>query len=227
MTELRAATDVLAESVGLAGLDAIDVGCGGGELVRWMRAQGATVNGAECGRKMRAQAIAADPDHAGAYVDAGGQSLPFADGSFDLVVYSYSLHHVPVSDIAAALMEAHRVLRPGATLYVVEPEPISPDNAVAYPVVDERVELAAAQAALDEAARSRFRESARIEYESEGTYPSFDDWAAMMVGIDPTRAALMDEHRGQLHEQFHTMGAAVEGGYTFRRGNVVRILLAR
>jgi len=39
------------------------------------------------------------------------QALPFEDGSFDLVVHSDTLEHVP--DPVAGLAETHRVLRPG------------------------------------------------------------------------------------------------------------------
>jgi ubiquinone/menaquinone biosynthesis C-methylase UbiE len=46
-------------------------------------------------------------------VDA--QELPFADGSFDVVVANHMLYHVPRRD--RALSEIRRVLRPGGRLY--------------------------------------------------------------------------------------------------------------
>lgn len=48
--------------------------------------------------------------------DANATSLPFADGSFDIVVAMHMLYHVP--DQAVAIAEMHRVLRPGGTLAV-------------------------------------------------------------------------------------------------------------
>jgi SAM-dependent methyltransferase len=44
------------------------------------------------------------------------QDLPFRDGSFDVVVANYVLHHVP--DPARAVSEMSRVLRPGGTVVV-------------------------------------------------------------------------------------------------------------
>ncbi len=44
--------------------------------------------------------------------------LPFADASFDMVVTRFSAHHW--SDVAGALAEAWRVLRPNGTLLVVD-----------------------------------------------------------------------------------------------------------
>lgn len=47
---------------------------------------------------------------------ADAASLPFADESFDLVLAMHMLYHV--ADPAAAIAEAHRVLRPGGALAV-------------------------------------------------------------------------------------------------------------
>lgn len=48
-------------------------------------------------------------------------ALPFADGTFDVVVSSFVLHHVPTAaGRRAALDEALRVLRPGGRLVVAD-----------------------------------------------------------------------------------------------------------
>lgn len=223
---VRTPTDVLAEAIDLAGLDVLDVGCGAGDLVRWLRSQGARSWGAECGPQMLGMAVAADPDHAQSYVDATGQDLPFDDASFDLVVFSYSLHHVPIDDMPTAIGEARRVVRRGGTLYVVEPEPISPDNLAAYPAMDERRELAAANDVLDRSAEFGFEQRSRTTYASEGTYASYDSWVEECVGVDQERAELIERHHDQLHEQFHRMGRKDLDGYTFARGNRLAILTA-
>ena len=59
MSDLRDPLDVLAATVDLAGRDVVDIGCGAGELVRWLREQGAHPVGVECGPAMRARAIEA------------------------------------------------------------------------------------------------------------------------------------------------------------------------
>nr|MBF6592701.1 methyltransferase domain-containing protein [Ktedonobacterales bacterium] len=50
-------------------------------------------------------------------------ALPFADGSFDAAFSSYVLDLLPASDIAGALAELRRVLRPGGRLALVALSP--------------------------------------------------------------------------------------------------------
>src|SRR3954452_18957932 len=47
-----------------------------------------------------------------------GQSLPFPDDSFDSALSTWTLCTIP--DVAAALGEVRRVLKPGATLHFIE-----------------------------------------------------------------------------------------------------------
>jgi demethylmenaquinone methyltransferase/2-methoxy-6-polyprenyl-1,4-benzoquinol methylase len=52
------------------------------------------------------------------YVQGDAMNLPFADGSFDIVSIAWGIRNV--SDPAQALLEFHRVLRPGGRLCVLE-----------------------------------------------------------------------------------------------------------
>ena len=56
-----------------------------------------------------------------------GQSLPFADDSYDAAVSTWTLCTIP--DVSGALRELRRVLRPGATLHFVE-HGLAPDERV-------------------------------------------------------------------------------------------------
>ena len=56
-----------------------------------------------------------------------GQSLPFADDSFDSALTTWTLCTIP--NVSAALGEVRRVLRPGATLHFVE-HGLAPDESV-------------------------------------------------------------------------------------------------
>ena len=56
-----------------------------------------------------------------------GQSLPFADATFDTAVSSWTLCTIP--DVHAALVELRRVLKPGGTLHFIE-HGLAPDESV-------------------------------------------------------------------------------------------------
>jgi SAM-dependent methyltransferase len=56
-----------------------------------------------------------------------GQSLPFGDDSFDTALSTWTLCTIP--DIAAALSEVRRVLKPGGTLHFLE-HGLAPDEGV-------------------------------------------------------------------------------------------------
>ena len=56
-----------------------------------------------------------------------GQALPFADDSFDAALSTWTLCTIP--DVAAALREIRRVLKPGGTLHFLE-HGLAPDERV-------------------------------------------------------------------------------------------------
>jgi SAM-dependent methyltransferase len=56
-----------------------------------------------------------------------GQSLPFAEDSYDTALSTWTLCTIP--DVAAALQELRRVLKPGGTLHFVE-HGLAPDESV-------------------------------------------------------------------------------------------------
>ena len=52
--------------------------------------------------------------------------IPFDTASFDLVTAVCIFHHVPLSARAALLKEAHRVLKPGGNMVIIEHNPYNP-----------------------------------------------------------------------------------------------------
>jgi SAM-dependent methyltransferase len=123
------ATDGQAEEMGdehgpamrlaLAGMDlargerVVDLGCGNGWATRLIAGlTGAETLGVDGGVEMVARARRLSTGAANvAFVQAPFGALPVADGAFDRIISMEALYYAP--DLAAAISEIHRVLRPG------------------------------------------------------------------------------------------------------------------
>lgn len=224
---VRTHLEVIAEHVPLAGASVVDVGCGPGVLARGLRAAGADAWGVECSPTLLERARAADPGHADQYVEGVGQALPLADAAFDAVVYSYSLHHVPAAAMGAALDEAHRVLRPGGVLYVVEPEAAGPSFEVVRLVDDETEVRAAAQRALAGAEGHGFVRRVSTAYTSELVHADLQSMIDRVISGDATRAEALARHRDEFARRFAAHGRSVPGGLAFTQVNLVAVFERR
>jgi SAM-dependent methyltransferase len=93
----------------LAGRRVLDVACGPADLAAAAANRGALAEGLDFSAAMVAAARARHP---GIRITEGdAEALPYRDGSFDAVVSSFGLHHVPRPEVA--LMQAHRALVSG------------------------------------------------------------------------------------------------------------------
>ena len=102
----------IADRVGTGRL--LDVGCGTGFVIELLAGTFDEIHGIDPTRAMLDQV---DVSAGNITLHEGtAESLPFADGSFDLVTAYSVFHHL--ADHRPALAEAARVLRPGGVLYV-------------------------------------------------------------------------------------------------------------
>ena len=113
---------------GLSG-DVVEIGFGSGLNVPFYPAaviRVAAVEPSDLGWKLaaRRRAAAAVPVQRSGL---DGQSLPFADDSYDVALSTWTLCTIP--DVAAALAEVRRVLKPGGTLHFLE-HGLAPDERV-------------------------------------------------------------------------------------------------
>jgi ubiquinone/menaquinone biosynthesis C-methylase UbiE len=95
---------------------ALDLGCGDGTVSASIRADRLTLADVSAVALSRAQARLPEAERVELEPDA---PLPFADGTFDLVVCAETLEHV--RDVQLLLSEARRVLEPRGRLAVTTP----------------------------------------------------------------------------------------------------------
>jgi ubiquinone/menaquinone biosynthesis C-methylase UbiE len=111
----------------------LDIGCGRGAVLTLVaghlttgRAVGIDLwrGSDQSGNSALATRRNAEAEHVDGRVDvctADMRALPFADGTFDLIVSNIAIHNVPGRDNRArAIDEAVRVLRPGGRLMVAD-----------------------------------------------------------------------------------------------------------
>jgi SAM-dependent methyltransferase len=111
----RACLDRLALEVGKLGA-ICDMGCGPGQIARYLHRQGIQALGVDLSPRMVAEAQRLNPDihfHQGDML-----SLPDADNSWGGIAAFYCIIHIPREKVVEALREMRRVLKPGGVLLV-------------------------------------------------------------------------------------------------------------
>jgi 2-polyprenyl-6-hydroxyphenyl methylase/3-demethylubiquinone-9 3-methyltransferase len=105
----------IAENLGPSPCSVLDIGCGGGFLANYLAGVGHRVTGLDADSS--SLAVAADHDKTAtvAYACADARSLPYADGSFQVVCAMDFLEHIDEPEQVIA--EAARVLAPGGLFF--------------------------------------------------------------------------------------------------------------
>lgn len=133
----------LAEALGVAGIApgmwVLDVGCGRGEVLRHTARMGARIFGVDyawVATRLSRQVAERDQEAGlpiGVY-QADAKGLPFPSGRFDRVLMLDIVEHLYPEELARALQEARRVLKPGGRI-IVHTAPNVWYDRYAYPVV--------------------------------------------------------------------------------------------
>lgn len=111
----RDCLDRLAREVGDLG-PICDLGCGPGQIARYLYRQGVKTLGVDLSTKMVEEAQKLNPEihfHQGDML-----SLPDEDNSWGGIAAFYSILHIPREQVVDALREMNRVLKPGGILLV-------------------------------------------------------------------------------------------------------------
>ena len=113
------------------GLAVLDYGCGAGDFMRVLATLGARADwqGCDVSAGMLAEAERRWPAGLGPPPRLAAQqaaAAPFDDRSFDVVLVSAVLHHVPPPERPAVWRELVRLLKPAGRLYVFEHNPRNP-----------------------------------------------------------------------------------------------------
>ena len=111
----RDCLDRLAREVGTLG-PICDMGCGPGQIARYLHRRGVATLGVDLSPRMVAEAQRLNPEihfHQGDML-----ALPDTDNSWGGIAAFYCIIHIPREQIVDALREMRRVLKPGGVLLV-------------------------------------------------------------------------------------------------------------
>jgi len=219
--------EVLTELASPRGRRVLDVGCGDGALLRALLRRGAAQAVGLEPSAMQLERARGGPEAEGLQFVAGaGEALDFPDGSFDLVIFFNSLHHLPLAAMERALLEASRVLDEGGLLYVAEPLAEGANFELVRPVDDETRVRAAAYDALRAAGEGpALRWESELFYDAPSRYPDFDAFRDGMEAVDPDRATLFEAREEELRAAFERLGQRTAEGWEF--GQPMRVNLLR
>ena len=157
-------------TVEMEGKRVLEIGCGNGRVTAMYARDAALVVGVEPDLSVLRGTVEALPEIS--FACASGMDLPFADNSFNVVLYTLSLHHHP--DIAAALNEARRVASGNGFVLVLEPTVESEIQRLCKVFEDEDHRLAVVEQALPSCG---MKISARRTFSTQWEFDGFDDVA--------------------------------------------------
>jgi hypothetical protein len=220
-------TVVAGELLHLAGRAALDIGCGDGKFTRFLARSGARATGLDVNPHVlvRARDTARDGGLDIAWVEGRAEDLPFADDSFDVVVFSNSLHHVAPAMMNRAIAESARVLRPGGELYVMEPVAEGAYFEATRLVNDEHAVRNLARDAVRGASEHSLTPVTEVTFMALRTWSSFEEFAAEQVERGAARKKVLADRGDEVRALF--LGAARREGDRLAFDQTFRVNLLR
>ena len=116
METLNSDLKKIEEFVELGNQSLLEVGCGDGRLTALLTGKTGTITAIDPDAASidSARKDVSDAD----FMIGSGEKLQFTDHAFDIILFSYSLHH---QNYAKALTEAKRVVKPDGNILIIEP----------------------------------------------------------------------------------------------------------
>jgi ubiquinone/menaquinone biosynthesis C-methylase UbiE len=155
--------------LGLSAGSVLEVGCGDGRLTEIISDVSSSIFALDPDRDSLDEARRLQGSRI-SLILGSGEHLPLVDNSVDTVIFSLSLHHHP--DPGSALSQAHRVLREGGCILVLEPEAEGPTNRLFRLIHNEDESYDRAIAAIE---TSRLETIEQGCYETTWRFEGFDE----------------------------------------------------
>jgi ubiquinone/menaquinone biosynthesis C-methylase UbiE len=203
---------LLASIGSVTGMRVIDIGCGEGQVARAFAERGAIVAGYDPFIPPTNWIKAGDGKFR--LANATADAIPEPDASADLVLFVFSLHHVPQHQLAGAMAEARRLLKPNGRLCIAEPIAEGPSQYVMEIYHDETEVRRVAAEAMAEFATPIFDGEKVIHYRERRVFPDFDKFAELAIaGTRFNDYKVEDVLSPQVRRRFDEMFAVCGGNF--------------
>jgi ubiquinone/menaquinone biosynthesis C-methylase UbiE len=189
----------------LDGKHILELGCGSAEITR---------NIANGGSERKITALEVDEIAHGKNLQitdlpnvsfglAGAQDIPLEDETVDVVFMFKSLHHVPLEQMALAMHEIRRVLKPGGLAYISEPVFAGAFNEILRLFHDEsRVREAAFNTVKKAVDEGLFELVEETFFNAPMKFESFADFENKVLKATHTHHKLSEEVYGLVKQRF-------------------------
>jgi ubiquinone/menaquinone biosynthesis C-methylase UbiE len=181
--------EILQGQFDLRGKQVVDIGCGNGEFAATIAGLGAQVCGIEPDPVQAASNRNAEPLPGLELFEAGAQSLPLEHASQDLLLFRFSLHHIPPALYPTVFEETARVLKPGGRLYIMEPLAQGSSHYVMELFHDETSVRANAQKALNDFTPDYYKHNKTLTYTLVRCFDDFEAYLKRYAKLSYNRYA--------------------------------------
>jgi ubiquinone/menaquinone biosynthesis C-methylase UbiE len=191
--KVKSFNDILLEYLYFPRMVVIDVGCGTGDLVRWLTLQGANVTGVDLEELIeKAKKIERAGDEK--YVIGTGQELSFKVNSADLILYFASFHHIPENEMKNALERCYRILKPEGHTVFIEPVARKDSYYILTRLIEDEVDIQ--KKAFDfvkNAPKEKFQQIVESFYYTERSFQDFLNLISIYVPDDNQREVITQQ----------------------------------
>ena len=191
--------DPLLEKVNFKNRQVVDVGCGNADKARVLVKSGATVIGIE--PDLESWQVGEIEKDGFKLIRGGAQDMAVDDNSADVVIFMYSLHHVPTELMKDALSEASRVLKDTGVLYIAEPIAKGSYQDVCEPFLDETQIRLQAMTAIDQH-QGAFNHCTTFDYVVPEYFDSYTHFVDYMAGYSLNRYERSDVDTPVVKDRF-------------------------
>lgn len=189
----------------------VDMGCGAGSVVRRLAALGARAIGVEADPARLAQARRQRVVRRERYLEAAADQVPLDASCADLVLFLFSLRPLTGERQRRALLEAHRLLKPGGRLHVVEALPEGPYFQVMRLIEDQAESRKATLRLLGGLSELGLRPVMSVRYDHVEDFADYGDFRMRLIAADPARRIAFDTRDALIRDAFETHALRQDG----------------